>query len=235
VHTHAAGNLQVQQPYFMASTTKLYVTALMLRLRLQGALALDDTLTAHLPPSLLQGIHTYQGHNYTPALTLRHLLAHTSGLPDYFQYKHPDRPSLLQQIARGHDVPWTLETVLENVRHMTPAFAPGTPGRALYSDTNFQLLGRVAETHLGMPLAQAIAHHIAQPLGLTQTYLYTDPADTRPAGLYYQQHPLHIPQAMASFGADGGIVSTAAESLRFVRAFFGGELFPAAYLPELYV
>ena len=39
---------------------------------------------------------------------------------------------------------------------------------------------------------------------------------------------------MASFGPDGGIVSTAEESMTFLKAFFAGTLFPARYLPELY-
>lgn len=38
---------------------------------------------------------------------------------------------------------------------------------------------------------------------------------------------------MTSFGADGGIVSTASEMLRFTEAFFKGQLFPLAYLPEM--
>jgi CubicO group peptidase (beta-lactamase class C family) len=45
--------------------------------------------------------------------------------------------------------------------------------------------------------------------------------------------PLRIPRAMASFGPDGGIVSTARDQLTFLRAFIAGELFPRSFLDEM--
>jgi CubicO group peptidase (beta-lactamase class C family) len=76
---------------------------------------------------------------------------------------------------------------------------------------------------------------IINPLELTKTYLYQDPADTTPKALYYRSNELHIPKAMSSFGPDGGIVSTAADMLVFIEAFFKGKIFPALYIDELQV
>jgi len=45
---------------------------------------------------------------------------------------------------------------------------------------------------------------------------------------------LHISKAMTSFGSDGGIVSTSADMLIFIEAFFTGNLFPTEYINKLY-
>jgi len=229
----AAGDLAVGDRYFIASTTKLYVTAVLLALRSQGRLGLDDLLIDHLPLGLVVGIHNFPT-DATAALTIRHLMSHTSGLPDYFQQKRPEGSSLEKDITSGRDQAWTFDDVLAASRRMKPPFAPGTAGKAFYSDTNYQLLGKVIETITAEPLDRVLREMIFDPLSLTDTYLYTDPTDERPRHLYYKDRALRIPKAMVSFGPDGGIVSTAAESMVFLKAFFAGAFFPGDYLPELY-
>lgn len=109
---------------------------------------------------------------------------------------------------------------------MKPAFRPGEKGKALYSDTNYQILGRLIETVSGKPIPTAMQEFIFTPLELQKTYLYADSRDTGPAPLYYQKNRLQVPLAMTSFGAEGGIVSTSAELMIFLKAFFGGTFFP---------
>ncbi|MFC7584704.1 serine hydrolase domain-containing protein [Nonomuraea antimicrobica] len=121
-------------------------------------------------------------------------------------------------------------------RSLTSGFAPGTPGRAHYSDTNYQLLGRVIEVVTGGDYEQAVRRRIAEPLGLRDTWLFTPETRGRydeVAPLLNGRAPLRLPDAMASAGPDGGLVSTAADGLRFLRAFLGGELFPASYLERM--
>jgi CubicO group peptidase (beta-lactamase class C family) len=119
---------------------------------------------------------------------------------------------------------------------MKPHFPPGAPGKAFYSDTNYQLLGAIIEAMTGDTYAAALDGGIVTPLGLTRTYLFSqatvDRYDTV-SPLLMDTTPIRIPQVMASVGADGGIVSTAAESLRFLRAFMAGELFPDEYLADM--
>lgn len=95
-----------------------------------------------------------------------------------------------------------------------------------------QLLGHILTHVTGQSIAALCRQHICEPLGLQRTYLYTDPTDTTPVPLRYRGAVLQVPQAMASFGPDGGVVSTATEQLRFIRAFYGGALFPTHYLPN---
>lgn len=229
----AAGNLTTGQPYFIASTTKLFTTALILKLRSAGRLKLDDTISTYLDEAVLAGLHVYKGNDYSSALTIKQLLAHTSGLPDYFQGKGANGKSLEHEITEGKDQFWTFEQAIERTKKMQPLFAPGTKNKAHYSDANFQLLGKIIETITGRSYSDNCNDLIIQPLGLTKTYLYQDPSDSTPQTLYFRNNELHIPQAMTSFGADGGVVSTSADMLVFIEAFFTGGLFPSSYLDEL--
>lgn len=133
-------------------------------------------------------------------------------------------------MTAGIDQAWSFEQVIAEAKKMKPAFRPGEKGKALYSDTNYQILGHLIEIVSGKPLPAALQEFIIAPLGLHKTYLYTDSRDTRPAPFYYKKNRLDMPLAMTSFGADGGIVSTSAELMIFLRAFFGGKFFPVENL-----
>lgn len=229
----ATGDLSPNQPYFIASTTKLFTTALILQLQAAGKLQLDDKISQYLPAEILQGLHVYKGKDYSGEITISHLLAHRSGLPDYFQGKGPSGKSLEDELVAGQDQAWVFENAISSAKAIKPHFAPGAKGKAHYADTNFQLLGRIIEVVTGQSYAVNCQQHILQPLGLSGTYLYQDPNNHTPQTLYYKNKPLHIPKAMASFGPDGSMVSTSADMLVFIEAFFTGKLFPTAYLADL--
>jgi CubicO group peptidase (beta-lactamase class C family) len=133
------------------------------------------------------------------------------------------------------DFGWTLGDALEEARRRQAAFPPGR-GRAAYSDTNYQLVGAIVEAVSGKGFAETLREEVLDPLGLADTYLFTDATldryDTVSPILFGRAAP-RIPRAMASFGPDGGIVSTTADSLRFLRAFAGGELFPTGVLEDV--
>src|SRR5690606_33674557 len=119
------------------------------------------------------------------------------------------------------DTRWDFETAIRLSKEIKPAFAPGTPKKAHYSDSNYQLLGKIIENISGKNLNTLLKEVIFEPLNLKKTYLYTDESDTTPKALYYKSQVLHIPKAMTSFGADGGIVSTSQEMMIFLKSFFG--------------
>ncbi len=229
----ASGNFSIDQSYFIASTTKLFTTAIILRLESEGKLNLGDKINHYLESQIVNGLHIYKSKDYSNEITIQHLLAHTSGLPDYFQNKGANGKSLEEEIVNGNDQSWTFEQSIEKTKAMKPLFAPGTKNKAHYSDTNFQLLGKIIETITGKSYSENCVDYIIQPLHLTKTYLYQDSTDTTPKTLYYKSNELHIPKAMASFGPDGGMVSTSSDMLVFIEAFFSGKLFPATYIAGL--
>ncbi len=229
----SAGNISIDQPYFIASTTKLFTTAIVLRLRHKGKLSLDDKISKFLDTSILNGLHVYKGFDYSFDITIRHLLSHTSGLPDYFQGKGPDGKSFEDEIISGNDRFWTFEQAVEVSKVMKPLFRPGEKEKAHYSDTNFQLLGKIIENLTGKSYSKNCEELIFTPLQLQHTYLYQDFTDKNPKTLYYKTSELYTPKAMTSFGSDGGIVSRSSDMLVFIEGFFIGKLFPVEYIEEL--
>lgn len=228
-----SGNLSTDQPYFIGSTTKLFTTSIILKLRALYKLSLDDKISEYVEKSILLGLHIYKGKDYSEELTIKHLLSHTSGLPDYFQGKGTNGNSLENDITKGKDQFWTFEQAIERTKRMNPLFAPGTENKANYSDANFQILGKIIETITQKSFSESCKNLIFEPLGLTKTYLFQDSKDKAPKTPYYKMKELNIPKAMTSFGADGGIVSTSTDMLIFIEAFFSGKLFPSSNINEL--
>jgi D-alanyl-D-alanine carboxypeptidase len=223
------------RPHFVASTTKLYTTAVILQLCHEHALTFDTRVADLLGEEMVRGLNMRGGHDHGPAITVRELLAQTSGIPDYFEQKRTDGTTLLADMLRA-DVAWTFNDAIEAARDLPSRFAPSTPGKAQYSDTNYQLLGRVIEVTTAGTYDRAIRRRVIDPLGLHDTWLFTPDTLDRygeVAPMLHGRTPLHVPNAMASFGPDGGLVSTPVDGLRFLRAFIGGELFPARYLAEM--
>jgi serine-type D-Ala-D-Ala carboxypeptidase len=128
----------------------------------RGDLHLDDQVTKYLPgfrnAHSEHGSHSEHGHDHSDhdgrrdEITLRHLLAHTSGLPAEVKFWHlyPDQAAAAQAM---------LQVPLEH--------APGT--RTVYSDIGFMLLGRIVAAVTGTPLDAAVAELVTGPLGLTRT------------------------------------------------------------------
>ncbi|CAL9351221.1 D-alanyl-D-alanine carboxypeptidase [Nocardiopsis dassonvillei] len=223
------------RPYFIASITKLYTVAVVMQLREEGALTLDTPAADILGPEAVRGLNTHGGSDHGPRITVRHLLAQTSGIPDYFEQKRPDGTTFLADMLRA-DAAWTSDELIDMARGLPSPFAPGSPGRAYYSDTNYQLVGRIIETATSDTQEAALRTRITGPLGLHDTWMLTPDTLDRygeVAPVLHRRRALHIPRAIASFPPDGAVVSTAADQLRFLRAFTAGKLFPEHYLAEM--
>lgn len=231
--TGSSGNLEPGARYFIASVTKMYVTAIILRLRAENRIELDAPMSRYLPAELITGLHVSGGVDRTAEITVRHLMSNTSGLTDYFFGKGPDGRSAGDSLLRGNDEAWPLERIVARARTLKPRFLPGQPGKVHYSDTNYELLGRVIETVTGSPIADVLDDVVFRPLGLRETYAFSDPSDVTPAPMYYRDTPVHMPKYIASITAEGGVVSTAAELMAFLKAFFDGTYFPPQTIEEL--
>ena len=228
----ASGDMQPGDSYFIASVTKLYVTAIMLILRQQAKLSFQDKLANFFPDNLIAGLHRLNGIDYTGDITIAHLMSNTSGLPDYFYYDK-SKGDPVKSLMLGNDEPWPLEKAVASAKALTPKFRPGQRGKVLYSDTNYQLLGGIIERVTGLGIGEAFREYITEPLGLTDTYAFSDTEDSKPKPMYYGSQTLHAPIYMSSVTAEGGLVSTSADTMRFLKAFFGGVLFPVKLIDEL--
>ncbi|BAU58641.1 D-alanyl-D-alanine carboxypeptidase [Halorhodospira halochloris] len=224
------GLMTAQTPYFLASVTKLYIGAAVLRLHEQGQLSIDDSLIYHLPARQLSGLHMRRGIDRTAELTLRHLLGHTSGLPEYIFAAPKGKKALLDRVLEQDDLSWNTADVIEMARaageaHFNPRPFDDNRHTIRYSDTNFQLLMAVIEAATRRPIHEAFARLIYEPLGLTQTWhpgTHLDTSTPLAALPWAGAEPLDKPLALQSFR---DLFSTADETLIFLRALITGELF----------
>lgn len=223
----SGGDMRPDDRYFIASVTKLYVTAVLLKLRAERRLELHDPIGKHLPEEIMTGLHRFKNRDYGEEITVQHLMSNTSGIPDYFS------GTVFSNLIAGKDQAWSLDQVLAEAKRKTPKFKPGQKKKAQYSDTNYRLLGQIIEHVKGESIQAVFQEYIFDKLKLTQTYFYHDPEDASPIPFHYKQKRLDLPLYMASVGAEGGIVSTARETMTFLRSFFNGDLFPLGDLGEL--
>jgi D-alanyl-D-alanine carboxypeptidase len=186
----AAGDMQKDSQYFISSVTKLYVTAVVMRLVEEGKLKLVDNIEKYLPSQYIQGLHVLKGIDNSHDITIFHLISNTSGLPDYFFHKHPDGKSSASQLLEGKDEPWHLEKTIETLKKLTPNFKPGKKGKASYSDTNYQLLGGIIERITEKNIDEVFKEYIFDELNLQHTYVFKDITDNSPIPFYYKSKKL---------------------------------------------
>jgi D-alanyl-D-alanine carboxypeptidase len=215
-------------PIYLASITKLYTAAAIMRLYEQGALALDDPMAKYLPDDLMRGIHVYQGHDYSHEITIAQLLAHTSGIADYYSEKSKDGKTLFETFVADQNRTWTVDETIARARNdMVPNFKPGTA--ASYSDTNYQLLGKIIESVTGKPLQVVYDEFFFRPLGLKHTWLVgrskpqVEPSAAI-ADVFSKDMDITRIRANGSYWADGGMVSTAEDAVIFLKALNEGRI-----------
>lgn len=236
---HEQSPMMPDTPYFIASISKTYTAAIIMKLYEEGKLNLDAPIADYLPESVWRGIHVYKGRDYSQELKVYQLVSQTSGLPDYFEDKPRGGRSLYEDIKAGAlDRAYTLDDVLDRVRTLTPKFEPDAKeGRkAHYADTNYHLLGVIIQAVTGQSYADNLSKYITAPLGLRHTYAFDASQASnkpKPATLYFKDRVLDVPLFFSSHVPEGGIVATARENMCFLRAFFAGELFDKKHFERM--
>jgi len=217
--------LNARAGFRIASVTKTFTAAAVLRLVEDGKLSLDDPIAQHLSPSTVALLR--RGHYDVGAIHVRHLLQHTSGLYDY-----AEDPAYQTSVVGHGRHRWTrAEQVRFATTHGKPLFRAGTNFR--YSDTAYILLGEILERQTGHSLAAAYRALLGfDKLGLRHTYLETlerTPAQAAPRAHQYlgTLDTTGFDPSFDLYGG-GGLVSTVDDLARFYRALLGGQVFNRA-------
>lgn len=208
--------LTAEHRFRIGSVTKVFVAALVLQLVAEGLLELDGDAGP-----------------FAEGITIRQLLNHTSGLPDFMDdpveffepYRHD--PAHRWQLTRRDE----LRLVLEKPR----LFPPGE-GWA-YHGSNYIVLGLVVEETTGVMLREALRERVLKPLGLTRTDFVEEPLSGDCARGYLPPENPILPgegEALVDvteldlpfYRAGGGIVSTAGEVATMLQALLGGSFLP---------
>jgi D-alanyl-D-alanine carboxypeptidase len=209
----------------IASNTKTYVAAAVLRLVEDGKLDLDAPIERVLLPAT---VATLRAGGYRPdAITVRMLLQHTGGVYDY-----AGDESFIARVMQEPGRRWTRP---EQLAWAMSAGAPyGAPGEVFhYSDTGYILLGEVLEVTTAQAMPVAMRSLLGfERLGLRATWFET--LEPEPEGVPARslQRSEGMDVALIDASADlfggGGLVSTLPEMARFYRALLQGEVFREA-------
>jgi D-alanyl-D-alanine carboxypeptidase len=197
----------------IASTAKAFSGAVALSLVDRHALRLDETIGERLP-RLPRAWHD---------VTLRQLLNHTSGLPDY-----TESAEFLQILAADPRHHFDSRRLLDFVADQPLDFPPGTQYR--YSNSDNIAVALMAEAATGTPYEELLRVLVYRPLGLRDTSLpqgyrmpepYLHGYDTTPPP------PVDVSELLSASGvwASGGIISTPADLTRFIRGYADGALY----------
>jgi D-alanyl-D-alanine carboxypeptidase len=203
-----------------ASITKPFVAATILQLVAEGKVNLDAPIETYLPGRIRgQGIDTH-------AITVRQLLRHQSGLPEYFD---GDTPIPTE--------PVTADQLLDAALKRPPQFAPGTEIR--YTNTNYVIAGLLIEKATGHPTAEEITRRIIAPLGLVDTY-FPAAGDTGLRAPFAHGYEMvdgkrkDVTNFNASAaGMSGALVSTGEDTSAFITALLDGRVIAPAQLREM--
>ena len=209
----------------IASNTKTFTATVVLQLVAEKKIGLDQTVERYLP-GLVRG----PGGDGRQ-ITVRQLLQHTSGLPDYDDVVYPD------WAETGLTGSFTPQELVE-----AGLSQPATPqGVFSYANTNYTLAGLIVEEVTHRSLADQIDRRIIKPLGLKQTYWPADD-DLTIRGKHphaYTQDEVGAPFTDVTEinpsigGAAGQLISTPHDLAAFFTALLGGKLLPPAQLAQM--
>jgi len=198
----------------IASITKTFIAAEILKLAAKGKLKLDDPLNVYLPET-----------PHGDVVTVRHLLRHRSG---YYDPVHDD-PSFIPYVAENLGKLWTWDELLALAFEHDLYFQPGIAYK--YSNTNYMLLGKIIEQVTHRSLVDVLASDLLQPLRLEHTIYATPTTDAESTDLVhgYATHPLtreiidttSIPYATVLSVSADTMLSNAQDLLKWSRALYG--------------
>ena len=210
----------------IGSNTKTFVAVVIMKMVEEGKVKLDEPIETYLP-GLIKG----QGVD-GKKITVRQLLQHTSGLPE-IMLGMPDFFAMRNDYLSPRDV-------LDMALARPAQFAPGA--KFTYTNTNYIVLGLLAERVGKRPIAEQIETKIVKPLGLKHTYM---PGPGEKAFRGKHPHGYHtrdnkpgkledITEADPSWAwAAGSMISTPSELNKFMQSIFDGSLLNQASIAEM--
>ncbi|MER3114521.1 serine hydrolase domain-containing protein [Bacillus altitudinis] len=234
----AAGNdaIHHEQPYYIASVSKLFTAVLFGQLVEQDRCSYDDPISRYIQADVLENLHIYKGKDYTNEIKIKHLLNHTSGLHDFLEDKPLHGKSMIEQILENPEKKWTPIGVLNWAKeHMNAHFPPEKGFH--YSDTGYHLLGLILENITNMPYHEQLKRHIFDPLGMVHShFIRMEPLEKNPfdiAKLSVRHTDITHYPSMSFVFAGGGIVSTTSDLFKFLKALVHHQLIKKATMDQM--
>ncbi len=207
------------------SLMKPLLASLTMQLIEDGRLSLDATMTELLPADIAGQFEN------ASQITLRMLLNHTGGMPEWMT------PDIRMAFAANPTRQRSNAEILASAASQEPVFEPGAGWS--YSNTDYTLIAMIIEGVLGQPWREAVTERVLVPLGMSDTFL-PEPGDTgMPENTFHGyldlgSGPVDITAAdpsMAGGGGGGALVTTTTDLVDFLDGLRSGSLFtdPATF------
>ena len=212
-------SLQVSRTFRIASVTKTYVAAAILRLMEKKVLRMEDPISKHLSPThagiLVQDYELEQ-------ITVEQILRHSAGFFD-----HTHAPEFFERIFSTPSHEWTRTAQLQlGVEKGERISTPGT--QFSYSDMGYVILGELIETYTGKSLDAGIKELLGlEKLGLDRTDFERNDHQTDLLRIhqYFQGKDTYNFSPTMDYYGGGGILSNTEELIDFFQALFQGKIF----------
>jgi len=220
-------SLTLDAQFRLASVSKNFTAMAILTLVSQGKIAIDDTLSAYIPELPYEGI------------TIRNLLNHTSGIPDYEKlFEEKWKPELASN-DRARFISGN-EDVIKLLVEFSPeiSFAPGEKWE--YSNTGYVLLATIVTRISGISFPEYLAENIFSQAGITQTLVFNpievSPMNHRVSGFKLENNnfvsrDIHF---LNPVQGDGGIYSTVGDLFTWNQYLYNQTLIPDSLLQTAY-
>lgn len=203
----------------LASVTKQFIGMGILILQEQGKLKLDDDVRDFIPELPYRHI------------SIRHLLTHTSGIPEYFD--------IFQRYRSPLDT-LTNDMMIQMFAKYRPSLDFGTGSKWEYSNTNYILLASIIERASKKSLKDFIADYITTPLGMKDTYVYTDLMPSVPQNHVYGfsevdgKKKLNDLTNMDGVAGDGNLYSSAEDLFKWDQGLYTEKLVKRSTLQQAF-
>ena len=220
VFSKAYGGKDIDSPIIAASITKMFTAACIFILIQQGYITLNDSLLDFYEPAYLKGLHVYKGKDYSCELKISDLLCQTSGLADIYE----EGKNSIKKRAVLSDTFISFDENMALTKEKEAHFPPNYKNNAYYADMNYNILGDIIEKVKQCSLERVFDQYIFSKIGMTKTYLPVSEKEYIPK-VYYGDKQLYRPQFIMCSKASGGCITSARDLMRFIQAFFRGELF----------
>ncbi|MDQ6814350.1 MAG: beta-lactamase family protein [Bacteroidota bacterium] len=209
---HTKDTISPNTPFHLASTSKTFTGMAIMKLSEERKLNLDDSLQVFFPQFPYLGI------------TVRMLLSHRSGLPNYV-YFMPADPEWKHRLATNTDM-------LQFMQEKKPPIY-NYPNRGFhYCNTNYALLALIVEKVSGQPFPDYLKNTIFTPLGMTHTFVFSkkDSADYHPS-YQYNNRPFTLEPMDCVYG-DKNVYSTPRDMLLWDKAIYSNRIVSQATYEE---
>ena len=221
-HAEIGGRLaRPEDRFWIGSVTKTFVATVVMQLVVQHRLRLDDTVSRYLPGRLQAGRR----------IRIRHLLNHSSGLPDYMLHK-----PWTTTMYRNPEAVIPARKLISSVAKLPLEYRPGS--QATYSNTNYLVLGEILERVTHRSVASLLERRIFTRLGLTATAFESAGRPLPPDEMHGYDIRVSPPQdvSLHRLGgpwADGAVVSNARDLAVFFGALLRGEIVPPPLVAQM--